>query len=88
MYSGESEVIDWKHPEIVALAATLAKDSRSVVDTAKNCFEWVRDKFSAEFYVIDCSPMLFLIIFTSEFHAVPGGCRVQRFFEMKTQQHI
>lgn len=48
MYSGESEVIDWKHPEIMALAATLAKDSRSVVDTAKNCFEWVRDNCSQQ----------------------------------------
>lgn len=43
MYLGESEVIDWKHPEILTLAADLAQDSRSVLETAKNCFEWVRD---------------------------------------------
>lgn len=42
-YLDESEIIDWNHPEIRALAARLATDCRSTHDIAKNCFEWVRD---------------------------------------------
>lgn len=44
MYLAASEVIDWKHPEILSLAAQLAQGSPSVQQTAQNCFEWVRDQ--------------------------------------------
>ncbi|NJD90277.1 MAG: transglutaminase family protein, partial [Geobacter sp.] len=43
IYLQESEIIDWQHPEILSLAASLAADCRSRADIAKNCFEWVRD---------------------------------------------
>jgi transglutaminase-like putative cysteine protease len=42
-YLDESEVIDWKNPAIITLAATLAAGTASVEEVAKNCFEWVRD---------------------------------------------
>jgi len=42
-YLMESNVIDFSHPEIVTLAATLADGNGSVEETAKNCFVWVRD---------------------------------------------
>lgn len=42
-YLWESEIIDWKHPAIVSLAADLSVGSRSTDETAKRCFEWVRD---------------------------------------------
>lgn len=43
IYLTESEIIDWKHPEILSLAASLSADCQSTSDIAKNCFEWVRD---------------------------------------------
>lgn len=42
-YLMESTVIDFSHPEIVTLAATLVDNNGSIEATAKNCFEWVRD---------------------------------------------
>lgn len=42
-YLNDSTVIDWRHPDVVALAAALALKCGSHEDTAKNCFEWVRD---------------------------------------------
>lgn len=42
-YLKESEIIDWKHPEIISLADKLSADCRSTCDIAINCFEWVRD---------------------------------------------
>ncbi len=42
-YQCDSEIIDWKHPEIVSLAANLSADCYTIHDVAKNCFEWVRD---------------------------------------------
>ena len=42
-YLQNSEVIDWSHPDIVSLATTLADVNGSIVVTAKNCFDWVRD---------------------------------------------
>jgi transglutaminase-like putative cysteine protease len=43
-YLSSSEVIDWQHPEIMALAARLAADAGSTLATARACFEWVRDQ--------------------------------------------
>ncbi len=43
-YLVDSEVIDWRNPEIVALAAELASGCRSPEQIARLCFEWVRDK--------------------------------------------
>jgi transglutaminase-like putative cysteine protease len=42
-YLEESDIIDWKHPDIQALASTLSNGKASEVDIAKKCFEWVRD---------------------------------------------
>ena len=46
IYLRESETIDWKHQEILSLAASLSKDCQSTCDIAKHCFEWVRDNIS------------------------------------------
>ncbi|MDD2539890.1 MAG: transglutaminase family protein [Desulfuromonadaceae bacterium] len=43
MYLRASEIIDWQHPEILSLAASLSADCQSTSDLAKYCFEWVRD---------------------------------------------
>jgi transglutaminase-like putative cysteine protease len=37
------EAIDWSQPDIVALAAQLASAGNSPLESARNCFEWVRD---------------------------------------------
>lgn len=42
-YLQSTEYIDWKHPAIVNLAAQLADNTDADHDTAKKCFEWVRD---------------------------------------------
>ena len=48
-YLEPSIIIDWQNPAIIQLAERLA--SQSTTETAKNCFEWVRDniKHSGEF---------------------------------------
>ena len=38
-----SEFIDWQQPQVLARAQLLAADSGAPADTARNCFEWVRD---------------------------------------------
>ncbi len=43
-YLADSEVIDWRHPGILTLAAELASGCRSQEQIARHCFEWVRDK--------------------------------------------
>lgn len=43
-YLAESDIINYTHPEIADLAHVLSKDSSSKVDTAKRCFEFVRDQ--------------------------------------------
>nr|WP_309741005.1 transglutaminase family protein [Chamaesiphon sp. OTE_20_metabat_361] len=39
-----SEIIDWQHPEILALAHQIASKHQTTIDIAKACFEWVRDE--------------------------------------------
>ncbi|GAB4184794.1 MAG: transglutaminase family protein [Coleofasciculaceae cyanobacterium] len=43
-YLQTSEVIDWNHPAILALAQTIASGHRTTEAIAKACFEWVRDE--------------------------------------------
>ena len=43
-YLASSEVIDWENTEIMALSKTLA--AASEIETAKRCFEYVRDKIA------------------------------------------
>jgi len=38
-----TEVIDWRHPDVMAQAHALAA-SESPLETARSCFEWVRDE--------------------------------------------
>jgi transglutaminase-like putative cysteine protease len=38
-----TEIIDWKHPEIISRAQYLAAGKNSVTEIVKSCFEWVRD---------------------------------------------
>jgi transglutaminase-like putative cysteine protease len=38
------EVIDWKHPEVLARARAIASGQNNPVAIAKRCFEWVRDE--------------------------------------------
>jgi transglutaminase-like putative cysteine protease len=55
-YLSESEVIDWKHPDIVALAAKLAAGTGSIVAVAGRCFEWVRDNVRHS-WDFQCNPV-------------------------------
>ncbi len=43
-YLQETEIIDWKHPEILELANQLSNGLSSKLDIAKKCFEFVRDE--------------------------------------------
>ncbi|AAR34923.1 transglutaminase family protein [Geobacter sulfurreducens] len=42
-YLAESDIIDWKHPDILSLAAALSAGCRPASEIAGRCFEWVRD---------------------------------------------
>ncbi len=42
-YLRSTEIIDWKHPEILSKAEELAAGEGSDTEIAKSCFEWVRD---------------------------------------------
>lgn len=48
-YLQADDIIDWRDPEVTAIAKNLAAQSRSVVATAKTCFEWVRDEIHHSF---------------------------------------
>ena len=39
-----TEVIDWLHPSVLAKSKELAHGLTGPVDTARRCFEWVRDR--------------------------------------------
>lgn len=39
-----SEVIDWRHPEVLARARAIASGQNGHVAIARRCFEWVRDE--------------------------------------------
>ncbi len=41
-YLKSTEIIDWDHPDVLTLAKELA--GGSAAETAKRCFEWVRDE--------------------------------------------
>ncbi|MGF1536669.1 MAG: transglutaminase family protein, partial [Elainellaceae cyanobacterium] len=43
-YLESSEVIDWRHPAILAQARELAASGTTTEAIAKACFEWVRDE--------------------------------------------
>jgi transglutaminase-like putative cysteine protease len=42
-YLKSTEIINWKHPEIISKAEELAVGKGSDTAIAKSCFEWVRD---------------------------------------------
>jgi transglutaminase-like putative cysteine protease len=41
-YLKSTDVIDWQHSDVLKLARTLSGDN--TLETAKRCFEWVRDE--------------------------------------------
>ena len=48
-YLQASDVIDWQHPEIMALARKLAAGHPTTAAIAQGCFEWVRDEIRHSF---------------------------------------
>lgn len=42
-YLEETEIIDWRHPAIQKLAHELSGGNKTVMDIARDSFEWVRD---------------------------------------------
>ncbi|MGK7963083.1 transglutaminase-like domain-containing protein [Crocosphaera sp.] len=43
-YLKVSEVIDWQHPDIMKYAKQISSRYKTPIETAKACFEWVRDE--------------------------------------------
>lgn len=43
-YLASTEIIDWQHPAVLALARKLAAGAANPVEVARRCFEWVRDE--------------------------------------------
>jgi len=48
-YLSATDVIDWQHPEVVALAQQLAAAQATVDAIAQACFVWVRDEICHSF---------------------------------------
>lgn len=50
-FLAHSEVIDWRHPAVMAKSRALRGDLTDDVAIARRCFEWVRDeiKHSSDF---------------------------------------
>jgi transglutaminase-like putative cysteine protease len=44
-----TEIIDWDHPSVLAKAEELSKGSADAQQTARRCFEWVRDEIQHSF---------------------------------------
>ena len=42
-YLAHSDIVNYQHPDVLALANELAKDMSDKTEVAKRCFEWVRD---------------------------------------------
>lgn len=42
-YLRPTEIIDWTHPEVSRLAGLIAAHDTDKTETARRCFEWVRD---------------------------------------------
>lgn len=43
-FLGATDIIDWRHPDVLARAKLLAAGCRVAADIAKRCFDWVRDE--------------------------------------------
>ena len=43
-YLRATPIINWQHPDVLALAQRLAAGQESPADIARQCFEWVRDQ--------------------------------------------
>jgi transglutaminase-like putative cysteine protease len=43
-YLESTEYIDWNHPEIIALAKDINRDTPDVLEITRKCFEFVRDE--------------------------------------------
>ncbi len=48
-YLKATAVIDWQHPEILALAQRLTSGQMTIEAIAQRCFEWVRDEIHHSF---------------------------------------
>ena len=42
-YLRSTDIIDWRHPGVTAKSRELAKNGTDAAETARHCFEWVRD---------------------------------------------
>ena len=53
-YLRTSDIIDWKHPDVLKKAKELAGDLKDPVEISRCCFEWVRDEILHSYdYKID-----------------------------------
>ena len=43
-FLASTEIIDWQHTSVRQLAGRLASESTDATETARRCFEWVRDQ--------------------------------------------
>ncbi len=67
-YLQATEIIDWQNPEILKLAKRLAQGTKNIEETAKACFEWVRDE----------------IYHSSDYQMNPVTCRASEVLKHKT----
>lgn len=63
-YLKATPIIDWKHPAVLIRARKLASANNDTLETARRCFEWVRDEIrhSADYRLnpVTCSASVVL----------------------------
>jgi transglutaminase-like putative cysteine protease len=48
-YLRSTEIIDWKHPEVLEMARSLGAGAQDLEEKARHCYRWVRDEIKHSF---------------------------------------
>ncbi|MBD3241804.1 MAG: Cro/Cl family transcriptional regulator [Chitinivibrionales bacterium] len=73
-YLESTDVVDWKHPSVRALATRLAAAHTSQADIAQACFEWVRDEIR---HSLDCGSDMVTVTASDVLRERIGWCAAQ-----------
>jgi transglutaminase-like putative cysteine protease len=48
-YLRSTEIVDWKHPEVLEIARSLCAGGQELEEKARRCYRWVRDEIKHSF---------------------------------------
>ena len=49
MYLRSTDIIDWKHPEVLEMARSVCAEAQDLEEKARRCYHWVRDEIKHSF---------------------------------------